>query len=44
MLIDAAGNSGVVVESATAGFTNLEHLEAKGLQRLHHPRKGSQFP
>jgi hypothetical protein len=34
MLKDAAGKSGVVMESAIAGFANFEHLEAKGLERL----------
>ena len=41
---DAAGNSGVTVESAIAGFANFEHLEAKGLERLQHLREQRPAP
>jgi hypothetical protein len=34
-LKDLAQREGVAVESAIAGFPNFEHLEAKGLERLH---------
>ncbi len=41
MLKDAAGQNGMIVESAIAGFANFEHLEARGLERLEQLRKRS---
>ena len=38
-LKDAAGQNGLRLESAIAGFANFEHLEAKGLERLESLRK-----